>query len=278
MIKRRHFLTSALGVSGAALLLGAPAFAQASQSTLERIKASGVLRIGAVPDGIPYYQKSIADGSWRGFNIDISQKLAESLGVKLEIIETTWGNSVLDLQSGKVDVFFGLNRTPEREKAIDFTVPVIENAFSLILRDGVTATTWDDVNKPEFRIAVDAGSSHDAAVTRLAPNATIIRLKGQSDATASLLAGRADAQCLVLMLALGLLGKNPKAGQLVIPQEVNHTSSHGGYRRDENKEWGAYVDAFITEQRANGFIGDVVIKNMELIGIKAEDVPAGISF
>ena len=75
-----------------------------------------LLRIGGVPDGAPYYKKSLTDGSWQGFYIDICKKLADDLRLELSVLETTWGNSVLDLQADKVDVFFGLNPTPERQK------------------------------------------------------------------------------------------------------------------------------------------------------------------
>lgn len=59
-----------------------------------RVKAAGVLRVGGVADGAPYYQKGLADGKWRGFYVDICQKLADDTGVKLNMLETTWGNSV----------------------------------------------------------------------------------------------------------------------------------------------------------------------------------------
>lgn len=95
MITRRAFSTI---LAGSTVMAALPGFAS-GKSSLERVKASGVLRIGAVADGAPYYQKSIADGSWRGFYIDICKNLAADLGVELEIKETTWGNSVLDLQA-----------------------------------------------------------------------------------------------------------------------------------------------------------------------------------
>ncbi len=278
MLNRRQFTAALAGIAAASTFGFGSANAQTAQSSLERVKASGVLRIGGVPDGLPYYQKSISDGSWRGFNYDIAKKLAGDLGLKLDVLETTWGNSVLDLQAGKIDVFFGLNRTPEREKAIDFSVPVIKNAFSLIVRKGMTVKTWEDINKPEIRVAVDAGSSHDSAVTRFTPNATILRLKSQSDATAALQAGRADVQCLVVMLALGLKGKNPSVGDLVVPEPRHATDSNGGFRREDDKSWQNFVNSWIQEHRDNGFITKTVAANMALVGVKNSDIPEGMTF
>jgi len=275
MATRRSF-TSMVALAGLSAVAGLPAFAQ-SGSALDRVKASGKLRIGGVADGAPYYRKSIAGGKWEGFYIDICQKLADDLGVKLDITETTWGNSVLDLQAGKLDVFFGLNPTPERQKVIDFSGPVFKNAFSLVTKKGLEGASWDDFNKPGLRIAVDAGSSHDAAVTRHCPNAEIVRLKSQSDATAALQSGRADAQCLVLILALTLVAKAPQIGTLVIPTPTDATTSNAGYRREDDHSWEDFVSAWIETQRGNGFIKDAIIKNMGLVGVTEKDFPPGFS-
>ena len=162
-----------------------------------------------------------------------------------------------------------------RQKVIDFSVPVFNNAFSLVAKEGLEATSWEDVNKPEIRIAVDAGSSHDAAVTRHAPNATVVRLKNQSDATAALQSGRADAQCLVLVLGLSLRAKNPKIGKLIIPTPADYTTSNAGFRREDDQSWRQFVDGWIKANRASGFIKDAIIRNMQLVGVKQSDFPPG---
>lgn len=276
MITRRRFTklfgATVISASTGLISLGSRA---ASAGSLERVKNAGVLRIGAIADGAPYYQKSLTGGPWRGFYVDICQKLADDLGVKLSILETTWGNSVLDLQASKIDVFFGLNPNPEREKVIDFSGPVFKNSFTFIAKKSVTAQTWDDFNNANMRIGVDAGSSHDSAVTRLAPNASISRLKTASDATAALQSGRVDAQCLVMVLALALRAKNPAIGELIVPTPINATTSNAGFRREEDTSWREFVDAWITEHRDNGFIKDAIMRNMALVKVTQKDFPEG---
>ena len=276
MITRRRFtkLFGVTAISAATGLITLGARANAA-SSLERVKSSGVLHIGAIADGAPYYQKSLTGGPWRGFYIDICQKLADDLGLKLSILETTWGNSVLDLQASKIDVFFGLNPTPERQKVIDFSGPVFKNAFTFIAKKSVTAKTWEDFNTADMRIGVDAGSSHDSAVTKLAPNATVSRLKTASDATAALQSGRVDAQCLVMVLALALRAKNPAIGQLIVPTPLNATTSNAGFRREEDTTWSQFVDGWITKHRDNGFIKTAIMRNMELVGVTEKDFPSG---
>jgi polar amino acid transport system substrate-binding protein len=278
MTSRRVFLKNlgagALLTGGISIpLIGA---AQPQPGTLKRVVSSGKLRIGAVTDGIPAFQKDIRSGEWRGIFIDVSRKLAQKNGLKLEIVETTWGNSVLDLQSGKIDLMFGLNPTPDRRKAIDFSTAVFQNGFTLVCRENAIFEKWEDYNKPGIRIAVDAGSSHDATVTRLLPKATIIRLDSVGEASIALQSGRADAQCLVMMLSLPAVKKNAQLGKVVAPMPVAYTTSHAGFAKAEDTDWQEFVDKWIKENRENGFIPEAILKNMSLVNVTPADFPAGI--
>ena len=40
--------------------------------------------------------------------------MASVLGVELEMVESSWANSILDVQSGRVDVAFALTALPGR--------------------------------------------------------------------------------------------------------------------------------------------------------------------
>ena len=180
---------------------GAAAATGSTEPTLARVQRTKTLRIGAVRGAAPYYNKDLASGEWGGFMIDFAKSLAASLNVKLDITETTWGNSVLDLQTHKIDLFFGMNPTPARREVIGFTEPLFLNAFTIVSKKEFK--TWADLNKPEVKIAVDIGSSHDQMISRVCPNATIVRLEKADDATLALQTGRVDAQVLVWLLASG---------------------------------------------------------------------------
>lgn len=219
MVTRRDVASIVgLGAVGAmaAGALASSAVAQAAdpnESTFARIRRTKKMRIGAVGGGAPYYMKDLASGQWKGFYVDIAKALADDMEAELEITETTWGNSVLDLQSNKIDIFFGLNPTPKRALVVDFSVPVFNNAFGILCKKDFKPKTWAELNSPDVKIAVDQGSSHDQVVSRLIPKAQISRLKTADDATAALQTGRVDAQCLITMLSLTVLKKNPSLGQ-----------------------------------------------------------------
>jgi polar amino acid transport system substrate-binding protein len=279
MVSRR-MMGSAAGLA-LAMAAGAatPASAQgaAAESTFERIRRTKKLRTAAVMGGAPYYHKDLATGQWRGFYVDLVKMLAEELEVELELNETTWGNAVLDLQSNKIDIFFGLNPTPKRALVVDFSVPCFSNAFSFITKRGLQAKTWEDLNKPEVKIAVDLGSSHDQVVTRLLPKASASRFKTADEATIAVQSGRADAQCLLLILALTAKKKNATLGDILVPTPVFATTSNAGFRREADKTWRDYVNVWIEFNKGLGAVRNAIVTNMALVGISENDFPPGVT-
>jgi polar amino acid transport system substrate-binding protein len=279
MTNRRQFITSTAAAGFTALSLPR-AFAQAdNESAWARINRTKTLRIGAVAGAAPYYQKDLASGEWQGFMIDFAKSLAASLNAKLDIVETTWGNSVLDLQANKLDVFFGLNPSPQRMLVVDFSDPLFNNAFVLLARKDFNPTTWAELNDPNVKIAVDIGSSHDQMITKTCPKAQIIRLEKSADASLAVQSGRADAQVLVTVLALTVVSKNPAIGHVVLPSPVQATTTNLGFRKETDHAWVEYVDKWIAKTRAEGHVKDVVLANLQkLSGVKPEQIPAGTTF
>ncbi len=280
MSSRRRFM---LGLGGAVLGVwdsaNPAAAAEGIETAWARIARTRVMRIGAVAGATPYYRKDIVSGQWQGFMIDLAQDLADGLKVQLDIHETTWGNAVPDLEANKIDLFFGLNPTPQRALVVDFSEPLFNNAFVLLARRDFTASTWEALNQPAFKVSVDSGSSHDQMITRTCPNASVTRLESSADATLALQSGRVDAQVLVVILALSVLKKNPSLGHIVVPAPVQSTTTNIGFRKEDDKAWQAYVNKWVAQARASGRVREIVLGNLDkLVGVKADEIPAQISF
>lgn len=278
---RRRFTINVLALSAAACFSGT-ALAQANSeatSTWDRIAATKTIRIGAVPGAPPNYQKDPSTGEWSGIMIDLAKNLASKMNVRLEILETTWGNSVLDLQTNKIDIFFGLNPTPQRAEVINFSDPLYQNAFSLIAKKNFNPKTWDDLNKPEVTIAVDVGSSYDNLVTAMYDKAKILRFEKSNDATLAVQTGRADVQPLVVTVSAGIVKKNPNIGHLIVPEPVKGATTNAGFRKETSKQWVSYVNGWIAETRKAGTVNAIVLSNLDkLMGIKRDEIPVIVNF
>jgi polar amino acid transport system substrate-binding protein len=275
---RRQALRYALALgSGAAIAstLASPASAQATpDNTLDRIRASKVLRIAVLPGELPYFNKDLATGTWSGFSIEMANDIAKLLDVKLEYTESTYGNTVLDLQSGKIDLGFALNPTPQRALVIDFCGTVFQHPFGAMLKKGLEARTWADINKPSVTIAVDVGSANETVARRFAPNATIKSLKSRDEVMLEMSSGRVDCVVNALVLGLTAIAKNPSLGTYKILQSPSVAiPSSMGVRREADKRWRDFLAVWVEYNRGIGQMREWFVKGVSLAGVKPEDVP-----
>jgi polar amino acid transport system substrate-binding protein len=276
-ISRRIAGAAAL-VAPAGLFIGA-ARAQGADSTFERVSSSKVLRIAALPGEAPYFFRDIATGEWGGAAIEMAKSIAGVWDAKLEYVESTYGNSVLDLQSNKVDIAFSLNPTPQRALAIGFTQPMIIHPFGCVARKGFNPVTWDDINKPEVRVAVDLGSLHEVSARRFAPKATITAFKTRDDAILALQSGRVDVDVLAALLGITALAKNPGLGTYrILTNPTVALPSNIGVRREPDTRFREVVDAWIQMNRGIGQIREWMIQGILKSGARPEDIPAELTF
>jgi polar amino acid transport system substrate-binding protein len=265
-------------VLAASLMAASAAPAWAAEAALDRIARTGVMRIGAVPAQPPYSYRDAGSGEWAGFMIDVARDLAAEHGARIDPVESTWGNAVLDVVADRVDIFFGLAPTAQRALAVDFSKPLYENAFSLIVRDGFSPKRWQDLNDPNVRIALELGSVYDQTVATLCPQATVIRLKTNNDALLAVQAGRADCQMLVVILALTTLARNPGLGYLIVPEPVYGSDTGAIMAKATTPVWRDTVDAWIAKRRAAGKLREMLVANLEKVGVRGADVPPQLLF
>lgn len=280
--ERRDALRYAMAMGGGAVLISAlsqPAAAQAvADTTLDRIRAEKVLRIAVLPGELPYFNKDLATGTWSGMSIEMASDIAKLLDVKLEYIESTYGNSILDLQSNKIDLGFALNPTPQRALVVDFTGSVFHHPFGAMLKKGLEAKTWADINKPAITIAVDAGSANETVARRFAPNATLKSLRSRDEVMLEMSSGRAD--CVVNALALGLtaIAKNPSLGTYKILQSPSVAiPSSMAVRREPDKRWRDFLSVWVDYNRGVGQMREWFVKGLALSGVTPQDVPVDLN-
>lgn len=131
-----------LPLSLACLLLAAPARAQAPRPPVdgswERVRASGVLRWGADPDGgapFLFFDANDTD-KMLGFELDIMNGLSARLGVKAQLVRAQWSFLADDLFAGRSDlVMNGIEIKPERERVMSFSKPYLSYEQQLAVRE-----------------------------------------------------------------------------------------------------------------------------------------------
>jgi polar amino acid transport system substrate-binding protein len=251
----------------------------APESTLDRVTRTKKLRMAVVSGSPPYFTKDIGTGEWTGAAVAMARSIADVWGAELVFVETTFGNSVLDVQSNKVDIAFALNPTPQRALAIGFTRPYIVAPFGCLAKPGFEPKTWDDLNKPDVRVAFDIGSLHDVCAHRFTPRAELKGFKTIDECVVALQSGRVDAEVLAATIGLSTVGKNPTLGPYhLLNTPVVSLPSCYGIQREPDTRFAEVVNAWIDFNRGIGSIREMMIAGLALNGVKREQVPADLSF
>src|SRR4051794_12173249 len=280
-VQTRRRLGAALGAVAIGSAATASAAAQAptasGETTFDRVRRTSVLRIAALPGEMPFFRKDLSSGEWSGVAIDMAKSIATTLGARLEYIESTYGNSVLDLQANKIDLAFALNPTPKRALVIDFTHPFYLHGFGMVGKKGFHAENWSDLNKSEVKVAVDIGSAHEIAARRFAPKATIIALKARDDCILAVQTGRADCVILAVNLGLTAVKKNPALGEFqMLHQPRMQLPTRMGIRMEPDKRWRDFLNAWVDYNRGIQQIREWLYAGLAINGVKPEDVPADV--
>ena len=273
-------LGAALAASAGVLVSEASAQpASSAESTFDRIRQTKVLRVAALPGEAPYFNKNIATGAWSGMAVEMANDIAKPFDAKIEYTESTYGNSVLDLQSGKIDLAFALNPTPQRAMVIGFSRPVFMHGFGTVAKKGFEPKTWEDLNKPELKIAVDVGSVHELAARNFASRAQIIGLKTRDECVLAVQTGRADCVILAVILGLTAVKKNPALGKYVVLKDpIVQLPNCMGVRYEVDKRWRDFLDNWADYNRGAGQIRKWMIDGLALSGVMPEDIPAEVGF
>ena len=275
--RQMYGLMGLVGVAGA--IRAVPAAAQVdNKSTMQRILSTKKLRIAVVANQEPYFKKNLATGEWTGFCLAMARDIAEQLDVKLETLESTWGNSVLDVQANKVDMAFGLNPTPKRALVVDFPPAMFYNISSLVGRKGFAASSWAELNKPEVTITFDLGSSRETIVKRFAPKAKHVGYKTSPECVLAVSTGRADAFACSVFLGLAARKQNPNLGDFILPTPLVRTVTTAAIQYDSDGRFRQFLSAWIDYSRGSGQVREWILASLGDMGITPEDLPKDMDF
>ena len=151
-------------------LTAQPAAAQGT--LLNDVIAAGKIRVGINLGGEPV---GFRDGSNNpvGYDVDVAQKLADALGVKLEVVELNSASRIPMLQSKQVDlVIANMTATLERAKSIDFSVPYLKTGIKMVVQKGSGIKTLKDLDGK--KVVIVRGSTSEQLVAKAAPKATVV--------------------------------------------------------------------------------------------------------
>ena len=138
-----------------------------NQTALEKIKKNKKLVVATSPDYPPFEFMVSENGKSKivGADIDLAQKIADKLGVELELKAMDFDALVPALPPGKVAmVLTGMTPNAKRQKAVDFSDSYFkgENAVIVNAKDAGKFTSEDQLKKA--KLGVQKGSTQETYV------------------------------------------------------------------------------------------------------------------
>jgi len=237
--------------------LAQPATAQERKSIWTEIQERGTLRVG-VAEAPPLLMRDPKTGEWSGYFLDVASGFATVLGVKVEPVETTWGNMVAGLQAGKWDLASGLNRTPLRAMAVNYSLPIWSYEIGLLYDKRNPKITPDmksiaDVDRPEITIAVMQAAAGDIAITPHIKNAKILRLEDTNAGRLAVMSKRADFYAEDSDIQRMTIAQYPDWAAQILPEPaIARQGQSYAVRKDVPLDEMQVLDIYLEEQIAIG--------------------------
>jgi cyclohexadienyl dehydratase len=161
---------------------------------LDRVRVSGVLRIGTTGDYEPF---SLArDGRLRGADIELGLALAAQLQVEPVFVRTSWPTLLPDLAADRYDVAMsGISVTDERSRQGEFSLPYQAGGKTIVARcaERESLDTLDEVDREAVRVVVNPGGTNEQYVREHLHRAQIKVHADNRTVFDEISAGRADA-------------------------------------------------------------------------------------
>ncbi|MBQ4100299.1 MAG: amino acid ABC transporter substrate-binding protein, partial [Oscillospiraceae bacterium] len=159
------------------------------------IKDKGTMVLG-LDDSFPPMGFRDENNNIVGFDIDLATKVAEKLGVTLELQPIDWDSKEMELSGKKIDMIWnGMTITPERKENMFFAKAYVANKQVVIVPEGSDIKTLADLK--DKVVGLQKGSSSlDALKKNEAVASSVKQIAEYPDnvtAFMDLKAGRIDA-------------------------------------------------------------------------------------
>lgn len=215
----RTLLASLVALS---LAVSAGNHVHAQAGDVERILGSGTLRIG-VTGAQPPFNVRARDGSLIGYEVELANALAGSMGVEAAFVEMPFGDLLGALESGQVDIVMsGMTMTPRRNLQAAFIGPYIVSGKSILTKSATLATIRNaaEMDRSQIKLAALRGSTSERFVEQAAPKAQLMLVDSYDEAVAMVRDGTADAMVADFPICAVSVMRYPNEGLTTLQQPL----------------------------------------------------------
>ena len=267
-MNRRNFVAT-LGIAGTALLAGCNGSEEAAQTTDDTQTADEateeasytLVKEGVLTNvaelGFSPFEYIDEDGNTVGFDVDLSNAIAEKMGLTCEWLPNQAFDTLVPTikQGGKADISIaGVTITDERLEDVDFSDPYLNSNQDLIVAASSDYAT-EDLDAEDIQIACQTGTTGDAWIQENLPNATRVPL---ADVTAGMMGvstGSYQAMVIDLPVAQNMLAQS--FSDLKILEEIPTGEQYGIAVSYDNPGLKDAINAALAEIESDGTMDEL---------------------
>lgn len=164
------------------------------KSHIEQIKESGKLVL-STGDYRPFEYHDEKTNKLVGYDIDIAQKIADKLGVKLEGTDMQFTSIIPSVQNGQADLAIAaMYITDERKQSVDFADPYLSSGVIICVKKGSDIKGKSDLIGK--KVGAKLGGTSAAVIQKMiddGANIQLVTYKQNEDMLVDLENGRLDA-------------------------------------------------------------------------------------
>ena len=230
-----------------------------AETALERIRRTGILRVGATGDYNPMNYLDPDTGVYVGFDVALAEDLAASLGVEIEYVPTSWPTLTEDTLAGKFDLAVtGITVTDERKETMLMSDGYLENGKTILCRAGEEDKYMclNDINRPEVRVMVNPGGLNEKFALENLPDVELIVHDVNQEIPGLVAEGKADIMITEVMEAGYYTGRDSRLAAPLVREPFTH-GQLGILMPKGSEDLLDYVNAFIAAEKESGRIDEL---------------------
>ncbi len=162
--------------------------------TIDAIMQRKTLLVGTSGD-VPPLSFKTKNGDFKGLDMDLGRMIAGAIGVNFKIVSMPFDELIPALEKGKIDVIIScMTITPKRNLRVAYAGPYFMTGQSLLTvkKTAVSIKGPADMNKPDFSVAVPAGSTSELYAAKQMPQASRVAVGSTNEALNLLLQNKVD--------------------------------------------------------------------------------------
>lgn len=148
----------------------------------------------------------LQDGKVSGLDAEIIEQISQKTGIKYEWKNMNFDGLIPALQTHKIDVVIaGMSITPEREKAVNFSIPYLSSNVTFIANKSKPINGEEDLKNKTY--GAELGTTKEAAARKV-EGAKVVPFTSNTAALVALKSGKIDGIVVDESVAKSFIEKN----------------------------------------------------------------------